>query len=132
MLSVWPIHFLSLLAYFFLRVVIGMILFYLGWKHFLYINELKHIFRLSWWPWGNLTVWLLAGGELIAATLITVGAYTQVVALLVALMSLKMFFIRNWFHHHTIPGRLFYFLLFGASLSLVITGAGFFAVDLPL
>jgi uncharacterized membrane protein YphA (DoxX/SURF4 family) len=132
MLSVFPIHYLALLAYFILRVCVGFVLLYLCVNHFSYRHELQHILRLSWWPWGKTTAFLFAGGEGILACLLLVGAWTQVAALLVAAMSLKMMLLRHRFAHHTIPNKLFYLLLFGASLSLVITGAGVFAVDLPL
>jgi hypothetical protein len=47
-------------------------------------------------------------------------------------MCLKMFVMRNWFDHPSIPTKLFYVLLFAASVSLFITGAGVFAFDLPI
>lgn len=132
MLSVFPIHFLSLFAYFLLRLCLGLVLLYLGMTHFSYRDELQYVLRLSWWPWGKTTTLLFASGEIIFALLLLVGAWTQVAALLVAIMSVKMLLLRHWFNHHTIPSKLFYLLLCGASLSLVITGAGVFAVDLPL
>lgn len=131
MLSVWPTHFLSLFAYFILRCFVGFILFYLGIRHLQYHQELKQIMRLSWWPFGAISAGLLAMTEIILGSLLIVGAYTQIAALLVALLSLKLLFMRGWFPHHTIPPKLFYFLLLGASLSLIITGAGALAFDLP-
>ena len=131
MLSIFPIHFLSLFAYFILRVCIGFVLLYLGIRHFQYRNELKNILKLSWFPYGMFSTWILILGEIAFAGFIIVGAYTQLAALLVAFMCIKMLIMRNWFAHHSIPSKLFYFLLLGASLSLTITGAGVFAFDLP-
>lgn len=132
MLSIFPIHFLSLFAYFILRVIVGLILLYLGLRHAQYYQELKQVLRLSWWPFGSFTAGIFALGEIILGGLILVGAWTQLATLLTAIMCLKMLIMRNWFQHPTIPSRLFYFLLLGSTLSLTITGAGVFAFDLPL
>ncbi len=131
MLSIFPIHFLSLFAYFILRGCIGLILLYLGFKHFQFRNELKHVLQLSWWPFGTFTTITFAFFEILLGGFILLGAYTQLATLFVAIMCLKMLVMRNWFDHHSIPSKLFYFLLLGASLSLTITGAGAFAFDLP-
>lgn len=132
MLSIFPIHFLSLFAYFILRFCVGAALIYLGFIHLQYRHELKDVLRLSWWPFGTVTTYTFALSEIIIGVFILAGAYTQLATLLVFFMSLKMLVLRSWFNHHTIPSRLFYFLLLGASLSLTITGAGVFAFDLPL
>lgn len=132
MLSVFPIHFLALFAHFLLRIVVGFLLLHMGIQHFLYRKELKDILKLSWWPYGLFTTWTFALGEIALGTLIFVGAWTQLATLLVALMSIKMLIMRNWFDHQSIPSKSFYFLLLGATLSLTITGAGVFAFDLPL
>jgi uncharacterized membrane protein YphA (DoxX/SURF4 family) len=132
MLSVFPIHFLALFAYFILRIVVSFLLLDMGIKHFMYRRELKDVLKLSWWPYGAFTSWVFAVGEIVLGVLIFVGAWMQLATLIVAIMSLKMLIVRNWYDHHTIPSKSFYFLLLGASLSLTITGAGVFAFDLPL
>jgi len=132
MLSVFPIQFLSLFAFFILRVVMGMILLYLGVRHFKHRRELATVFTLSWWPYGYFSAMTFAVGELLLSGFIIVGAYTQVATLLVAAMSLKLIILHKKFPHPTIPPRIFYVLLFGASLALTITGAGVLAFDLPL
>jgi len=132
MLSVFPIQFLALFAYFILRVTVGLLLVFLGLRHLAYHQELRHILRVSWWPYGGFSALLFAASELALGIFIVVGAYTQVATLIVAFMCIKLLMIRHWFAHHTIPGRLFYFLLLGACLSLTITGAGVFAFDLPI
>lgn len=132
MLSMFPIQFLAPLAFLILRVAVALCLFYLGRQHLRYRQELQNILVLSWWPYGRTTAYLFALGEIILATCIFVGASTQIAALLVVIMSGKMLILRSYFDHHTIPDRLFYFLLFAASLSLMITGPGAFAVDLPI
>lgn len=132
MLNPFPIQFLALFAYFLLRLFLGSVLLYLGFKHFRNRETLRAAFTLSWFPFGSLATWVFITAEVVTGTLLVLGAYTQYAALIVILMSLKMFIMRNHFIHPAIPQRLFYILLLGASLSLFITGAGVLAFDLPI
>ncbi len=132
LLNPFPIQFLAMFAYFLLRVCVGLVLLYLGKKHWRARRELGLVFTLSWWPYGKLSAVLLAVFELILGGLFIVGAYTQYAALGLLLMSVKMLVLRNQFTHHTLPSPALYFLLVGISLSLFITGAGALAVDLPI
>ena len=132
MLNPFPIQFLSLFAYFLLRVFIGGILIYLGISHLKYRQELKDVFTLSWWPYGTFTTLMIGFGEIIIGIFIFSGAFTQYAALATMIMSIKMIFIGQWFNHHSLPPKIFYILLLGASLSLFITGAGVLAFDLPI
>lgn len=131
MLNPFPIQFLSLFAYFLLRLFVGGILIYLGISHYKHRNELKNILTLSWFPYGTFTVYVFAIGEFIIGAFLIAGAYTQYAALAVIIMSIKMLIMRGWFSHHKLPSKIFYVLLFAASLSLFITGAGALAFDLP-
>jgi len=132
MLNVFPIQFLALFAYFILRVAVGFVLMYLGFSHIAARFELSHILRFSWWPFGYTSTMIFAAAELILACMFIFGALTQIAALVTFLMCVKLMILQHYFVHPTIPSRLFYILLAGASFSLFITGAGVFAVDLPL
>lgn len=132
MMNPFPIQFLALFAYFILRIFLASILLYLGYKHLKYRNELKQILRFSWFPFGAFATYVFAFGELVLGGLLFVGAQTQIAALFVFCMSLKMLIFRKKFKHHSIPQPIFYILLIAVSLSLIITGAGVFAFDLPL
>ena len=132
MLNPFPIQFLALVAYLILRVFVAGVLIFLSLQHFKYRDELKHILTLSWWPYGTFSSWSFIIGELLIGIFILVGAHTQYAMLLVMAMSLKLIIMRPYFDHHSLPSRMVYVLLFGASLSLFITGAGALAFDLPL
>ncbi len=132
MLNPFPIQFLSMLAYLILRVTIASILVYLGLLHYKHRHELKDVFTLSWFPYGTFITWALALLEILTGIFIFVGAHTQYAVLLVFIMSAKMVFMRHWFDHPSIPPKIFYVLLVGASLTLFITGAGALAFDLPI
>ena len=132
MLNPFPVQFLSLFAYFLLRLFVGGILLYLGCKHFKYRRELKDVLVLSWFPYGRFTSSAFVFGEFILGILIVAGVFTQYVALCIMLMCIKMMVMRGWFAHHSLPPKSFYVLLFGSALTLFITGAGALAFDLPI
>ena len=119
-------------AYFILRVIVGIIILQLGYSHFKYRHELKNVLKLSWWPWGKFLTYVFVLAELTIGLMLIAGAYTQIAALLTLVMSIKLIILKSYLKHHSIPSKIFYFLLFGASLSLFITSAGALAVDLPI
>lgn len=132
MLSIFPIHFLSLFAFFILRITVGAILIYLGVLHAWHFRSLRNVMTFRWWPFGTVSVLLLILTELIAGIFILVGAYTQLATLIVALLCFEFLIIKTWWQHESLPPRMVYILLGAACLSLTITGAGVFAFDLPL
>lgn len=132
MLNPFPIQWLALFAYLILRFFVGSILIYLGLSHYRNRQELKNVLVLSWWSFGLFSTWILIASEIILGVLLVAGAYTQYAALIVILMSIKLLILRHKFDHPTVPQKLFYVLLLGASLSLLITSAGAFAFDLPI
>lgn len=132
MLNPFPIQFLSLFAYFLIRLFIAGILTYLGFTHLKHRKELQNILTLSWFPYGKFTTTVFIIGEFLIAGFIFTGAFTQYAAMAVMAMSLKMIIFRQYFEHPTIPPKIFYILLFGTGLSLFVTGAGVLAFDLPI
>lgn len=132
MLNLFPIQFLSLLAYFILRSITGITLLLLGCRHLKNGSALVPFFSTLPLRLGKTSVALLIFTELTAGTLITLGLYTQLGAILLIILSIKMLIWRNRLQHPTIPSRLTYFLLLGIGMSLLITGAGVFAFDLPI
>lgn len=132
MLNPFPIQFLALFAYFLLRVIVGGALIFLGLQHYRHRHELKNVLVLSWWRHGALTSLIFAIGEVLIGGLLIAGAFTQIAALALMIVSSKMLIMRNWFDHPTIPTKLTYLLFFAIGLTLFITGAGALAFDLPL
>lgn len=122
MLNPFPIQFLALLAYFILRVTVSIFLVRTvalqttSYQHTPYPTYIKFIIGL----------------ELALTTFFLVGAYTQYAAIGLAILSVLML-IDN---HKPMPvlqvSTNTALLLLGISLSLFITGAGAFAVDLPI
>ena len=132
MLNLFPIQFLALFAYFVLRVITGLAILWLGYKHFQYREELSKILILPIFPFGKISVTILITMEIIIGALLTIGLFTQAGAILLMLMALKMLILHKHFNHSALPSRLTYLLFFAIGFSLFITGAGIFAFDLPI
>lgn len=132
MLNLFPIQFLAPFAYFLLRVCIGFILVRFGVVHIRNRHTLKDTFSFGIFPYGLFFTWYLGIVEIIIGTLFLVGFLTQLAAILSMVLSLKLMVMHKRFVHPLIPSRLTYVLLFFISLSLLITGAGIFAFDLPI
>ena len=79
-----------------------------------------------WIPVLTALVELIVGGALIA------GAYTQLAAIAGAMLALKYFIWKRRYPHFFPLSRSASALLFVICLSLIVTGAGAFAMDLPL
>ncbi len=88
--------------------------------------DLPVVGRGGWW------VWFSVAAHAAVAALLVIGLYTQVAALVGALISLKHTF---WARRYPLLfplGRAAGLLMLVISLSLVLSGAGAFAQDLPL
>lgn len=125
MLSVFP----ELLTYGFfapmlLRQMVGLYMIGVGIVHFERAKE-KRTLPVFWF-------WSLGVGELIVGALLIVGVWTQLAAIAAALYSIKMLAFRNSrFSELVLNDHFVYIFTLAISLSLLITGAGAFAIDLP-
>ncbi len=137
MLTIFP----SLLAYGFfvpmiLRISVAVFFGYQAVKHFKYkktvSEELEDRFK---WLSHESAVWLaglLILAEVAVGVLLFVGAWTQIAAILAALGFLKMAYFNDTLPTYAPLSRSTYALLIIICLTLIITGAGAFAFDLPL
>ncbi len=132
MLNLFPIQFLAPIAYLLLRVCIGIVLLRLGVRHIQNRHSLKETFSFSMFPYGLFMVWYMGVIEVALGILFLCGFVTQLAALLTILFSLKFIIMHSRFTHPLIPPRLVYVLIGVISFSLFITGAGIFAIDLPI
>lgn len=130
MLNLFPIQFLAMLAYAVLRIFVGMTLIHLGLSHAKHRATLRDAFATL--PLGGAGAVMLPIAETIIGLMFFFGFLTQLAALVGIALSLKFLILYRHLAHPLIPSRSFYFLLLGASLSLLVTGAGAFAIDLPI
>jgi putative oxidoreductase len=123
----------SILSPFIIRVVVGLIFVNLGALAFK--NEKKRwivscsALRI---PRPELAVKILGTVEVIGGLMLLVGFYTQIIALVLALLTFAEAYVE--YKDPSILKRnfVFYILILSILLSLLLSGAGAFAVDLPL
>lgn len=125
--------FLSMLAHAILRVMLGGALLLLGYRHLFtrrrsFSRAVKPTFRRAATPF----IIALGALEAMAGTLFVLGAWTQIAALAAMFYAMGLLIFRGVVAHTSLPDRWFYFMVLAASLSLLITGAGAFAFDLPI
>lgn len=132
MVNLFPIQWLSLLAYFILRLFVGCVLLFLARRHRLSYHELVDTTTCPIFPKKSYPIILLIISEAILGSMFIIGILTQAAAIGLFILSAKMLWWKNRFTHKSIPSPLVYILLLGCSLSLFITGAGMFAFDLPI
>ena len=123
----------SLLAPFIIRVVAGLVFVNLGALDFK--NE-KNSWRISLntlrVPNPSLAVKILGAIEIAGGVMLLFGFYTQVAALILGLLTLAEIYVE--YRDPAILKRnfVFYLLILSILLSLLLSGAGAFAIDLPL
>ena len=123
----------SLLAPFILRIALGFLFINLG---YLKLTSEKNRWVLSFETLKlkppSSFVKLLASLEIGGGALLIFGLYTQIAALVLAAITFGELYIEYKEESLLKRNLAFYLLLFAISLSLLFSGAGFFAFDLPL
>jgi len=123
----------SLLAPLILRVVAGLLFIDLG--VLLFKNE-KERWALSLSslniPNPKATIKILGVVEILGGAMFILGLYTQIAALILALFTFAEVYIEYKSPAILKRNLIFYIMLFAIVLSLLLSGAGAFAIDLPL
>lgn len=118
MLNPFPIQFLAPLAYVLLRIAVGFLLMRSGSQ-----NLIRS-------PFGTGT-WCISLLQIVFGIMYFIGAYTQIAALGVIILML----VTHFWKSDTSPNHFSQstsFLILVISMALFITGAGPFALDLPI
>lgn len=114
-----------------LRVAAAAVFFYLAYYHFTHKEQIAHT-RFPVVGEGVWIAWFAIAVELAVAVALLLGWHTQTAALLGAIVALKQA-VWHWAYPHLfILPRSAAFLLLAVTLSLILTGAGALAQDLPL
>lgn len=137
MLNVFPdLLFLQLLAPFLIRITVGLMFLWIGYSYMFRDREVLISQISNKWPrLGPFSVW--SGGifEMITGVFLIVGFLTQIAAIVGMLIAMDALFVKLLYKDLDKVAkysRMFYILIFIASLSLLFSGAGAFAFDLPL
>jgi putative oxidoreductase len=134
MLSVFPeLLTFELLAPFLLRVVVGLILINLGWMKFKGEKARWEGFfdAIGWRPKETFVI-VFGLIEIVGGGLLLIGLYTQVAALVIAVINFAELHVERKESVLLKRDAIFYLFIFVISISLLLTGPGFFAFDLPL
>lgn len=123
----------GLLSPFILRVVVGFIFVNLGLLAFKGEKE-RWVISLATLnvPNPKVAVKIFGAIEFIGGVMFLLGYYTQIAALALALLTFAEAYVE--YKDPAILKRnfVFYILIFAITLSLLFSGAGAFAIDLPL
>lgn len=123
----------GLIAPLLLRVALSVVFIDFGWSKLTKDREKKSAFfeTLGLKPGAYYAV---AFGviELAAGILLIIGLYAQIAALAALVISVAAYRLKGKYPEHFQNSRCFFFLLAVISLSLLFSGAGFLAFDLPL
>lgn len=137
MLNVFPdLLFLQLISPFLIRVTVGIMLFWIGYSYIFKDRETVISQVSSKFPkLGSFSVWFGGIFEMITGIFLIVGFLTQIAAIagvLIAIDALSAKFLYKDLDKTIKYSKMFYILIFITSLSLLFSGAGAFAIDLPL
>lgn len=134
MLNVFPdLLTYGLFAPFILRVALGLLFINLGYLELTKEqNRWVRVFEVI--RFRPAMFWVKAVGiiEIVGGLLLVLGLFTQATALLFAIISLAECYIEKRAPVVLNRNIIFYAFLFVISLSLLFSGAGFWAFDLPL
>lgn len=137
MLNTFPnLLFLGLLAPFLIRVTVGVMFIWIGYSYLFkdkgaVISQLKTVIKSK----AKFVVLFGSLFEIVTGLFLVVGFLTQIFAIVGMLIALEAL-IGKWKYSNLDKilkySKQFYILIFVASLSLLFSGAGAFAFDLPL
>lgn len=114
-----------------LRVAVALIFFLIAWHTYARRNDIAEVSLpvVGKAPWA---VWFAVVVETLIGLSLLLGYYTQVAAIVGALAALKFFILKHRIDGYAPISRTASFLLFIICLSLIISGAGAFGMDIPL
>lgn len=133
MLNPFPeLLYLALFAPFFLRIGIGLTLFFASFMQLVEKkSEATNRFISIWPKYGVRFLWTAGVTEIIIGLSLVAGFYTQYFALILSITSFAAIFSSK-FQQATNRNVTFFVLTFVIALSLLVTGAGKYAFDTPL
>ena len=113
------------------RVAVGFVFLYAGYTHYLKRDMIGNttfpiIGKGDWIAWGSILFHTAVGAMLIF------GYYTQIAALLGGIGALKGLWFAHRYREVFVFTRSTYILLAAICASLLLSGAGAFAFDIPL
>jgi uncharacterized membrane protein YphA (DoxX/SURF4 family) len=132
MLSIFPdLLTYNLLGITIVRVALGFLGVYLGFKILSKKNELESFVNSLKIPLAAIVPWILSLLFITSGVLLIMGLYTQLVCILLACLFFELMIIDLWSRQIFKNSPVFYLSFILISLSLLFLGPGAFAFDLP-
>lgn len=135
MLNPFPeLLFLAVLGPFILRVTVGIFFLFRG-----YINlmreqreEMASTLRVDWGPLGTFFVWYLGILQVLVGLSFIFGYLVQIGAIIGFLIIIKLAYLKKKYPIIAPYSKALYLIVAAICVSLLVTGAGGLAFDLPL
>lgn len=125
----------SMLAPFILRIVAGFVFIDLGFFAFKFQREKERwILSLNTLrvPKPDIALKIIGAVEMVGGLMLVFGFYTQIAALILAILTFAETYIEYKAPLILKRNLIFYLLILSVLISLLLSGAGAFAFDLPL
>lgn len=123
----------SLMAPLILRLTVGIILLGIGvLVCFQKKQTFLDFFKNEKFPFPPIILWIFGILEIITGLFLIIGFYTQIFAIISAFLLLSLYSFESRDNKLLPYSPAMYLVLTIISLSLLFSGAGFFAIDLPL
>jgi len=122
------------MAPFVLRMALGVLFLIHGWQH-LTRERRENIasgLRVAWGSVGTYFIWYLAGIEIIVGIAFIAGFLTQIAALIGIVIAIKMLVLKERYPMIVLQNVAYYVLIIVICVSLLLSGAGALAIDIPL
>lgn len=116
-----------------LRVTVGLIFLYFSYETLRSRRDAKIVcFDEVGLKPGKYWVPVAGAAELVGGILLIAGLWTQVAAILLSIVTIGALIMKSRGGKEVRGPALYYILLFAVLISLMLTGAGFLAFDIPL
>jgi len=125
---------LGLLAPFILRLALGALFLRSAWQHATRERreQVASQLRVTWGATGAYFIWYLILAELVVGIMLLAGFLTQVAALIGIIVAVKLYLFRGRYPMIAPHYGSYYLLVIAVCISLLLSGAGAIAFDLPL
>lgn len=126
--------YLAVLGPFILRVAVGIWFLSRGYTNLLREKreEMASTLRVEWGPLGTFAIWYLGMVQVVVGLSLVLGYLTQVGAILGLLTVIQMYVLKRKYPIIAPHDKALYLVIAAVCFSLLITGAGGLAFDLPL
>ena len=124
----------GIFAPFILRVALGLFFLFAGSRNLSREKreEYASMLRVRFGIPGTYIIWYLGLAQILVSVSLILGMFVQAGALLAILVLLDLLFLREKYPAIANQSRAFYLIGIAVSISLLLTGAGYPAFDLPL